>query len=303
MYVSLAVLRFRGRFSGTREGSPHYDFKLKLKINPLRVNLQFFEGQNAKSRLINLSSECGEVFYQTLARNLALPHSLSFSFPLPIHQHSFPLTMSTSETAPLIPSRDLEAGDDPDLDFYNDSIQRMESSKHRNSSNSLCFRILYGISLSASASGLVIFMLAYTMIRTGPFDKDSKRRERAAYESDFLGRLSLVVFVCPKYIRTSGKIWLMKHLQLGVNALYTTLNLNMARKGRLDILVPLNMPYDLLMFASLIGFGILELIQVLWERRMCDGWDDDAKYRECDSEMFRLLVVEISAISFALLAG
>jgi hypothetical protein len=63
------------------------------------------------------------------------------------------------------------------------------------------------------------------------------------------------------------------------------------------------MPYDLLIFALLIGFGILELIQVLCDRRLCDELENDLNYRECDEEMFRLLVVEISAISFGLLVG
>ncbi|KAM3074552.1 hypothetical protein ACMFMG_007982 [Clarireedia jacksonii] len=191
--------------------------------------------------------------------------------------------MSSSETAPLNPSRDLEAGD-PDLDFYNDSINRMETSKQRNGNNSLCFRILYGFSLSASFSGLVILMLAYITILKAPFDKRSKQSERESYESKFLGMQSIVVF-------------------LSVNTLYTALNLYMARKGRLELLAVLNMPYDLCIFAALIGFGILELIQVLWDRRLCDGWEDSDMYNKCDSVMFYLLVVEIAAISFGLLVG
>ena len=72
----------------------------------------------------------------------------------------------------------------------------------------------------------------------------------------------------------------------------------------------LNMPYDVLLWAALIGFGVLNMVQMLWDRRLCDGLPrgkdglpDEELYRKCDEAMFRLLVVEMVAVNLGLLVA
>lgn len=63
------------------------------------------------------------------------------------------------------------------------------------------------------------------------------------------------------------------------------------------------MIYDFLIWATLIAFGVLNMVQMLWDRRLCDGWNDTEMYKKCDIVMFRLLVVEMVAVNLGLLAA
>ncbi len=97
---------------------------------------------------------------------------------------------------------------------------------------------------------------------------------------------------------------LIRSLQLLVNILYSGLNFRLALKGRQEILWLLNMLYDLLIWAALIGFGVLNMVEILWDRRLCDGWwGEKETYAKCDIAMFRLLVVEMVAVNLGLLAA
>jgi hypothetical protein len=68
------------------------------------------------------------------------------------------------------------------------------------------------------------------------------------------------------------------------------------------------MMYDFLLWATLIAFGVLNMIEMLWDRRLCDGLPrqgdpsrDRELYERCDEAMFRLLVVEMVAVNLGLL--
>ena len=64
------------------------------------------------------------------------------------------------------------------------------------------------------------------------------------------------------------------------------------------------MLYDFLMWPSLIGFGALNIIEILWDRRLCDGWGGEGEvYRKCDVASFRLLVVQMVAVNLGMLAA
>jgi len=77
----------------------------------------------------------------------------------------------------------------------------------------------------------------------------------------------------------------------------------MAWQGRHQILCILNIVYDFLLWATLIAFGVLNMVEMLWDRRLCDGWRDDEMFRKFDVEMFRLLVVEVVAVNLGLLVA
>jgi hypothetical protein len=59
------------------------------------------------------------------------------------------------------------------------------------------------------------------------------------------------------------------------------------------------MIHDFLMWALLIAFGVLNMVEILWDRRICNGWDDHdmEMYKKCDKANFRLLVVEMVAVN------
>jgi hypothetical protein len=68
------------------------------------------------------------------------------------------------------------------------------------------------------------------------------------------------------------------------------------------------MMYDFLLWATLLAFGVLNMIEMLWDRRLCDGLPregdpsrDRKLYERCDEAMFRLLVVEMVALNLGLL--
>lgn len=64
------------------------------------------------------------------------------------------------------------------------------------------------------------------------------------------------------------------------------------------------MLYDFLAWPSLIGFGVLNMVEMLWDRRMCDGWGGDEKmYAKCDKAMFALLVIELVAVNLGILVA
>lgn len=63
------------------------------------------------------------------------------------------------------------------------------------------------------------------------------------------------------------------------------------------------MIYDFFLWALLIAFGVLNMVVMLWDRRLCDGWSDEKMYALCDIAMFKLLVVELVAVNLGLLVA
>jgi hypothetical protein len=59
--------------------------------------------------------------------------------------------------------------------------------------------------------------------------------------------------------------------------------------------------YEFIMRALLITFSVLNMVEMLWDRKMYDGWDDTEMYKKCDKALFRLLVVELVAVNLGLL--
>ena len=59
--------------------------------------------------------------------------------------------------------------------------------------------------------------------------------------------------------------------------------------------------YEFIMRALLITFSVLNMVEMLWDRKMYDGWDDTEMYKKCDKAVFRLLVVELVAVNLGLL--
>lgn len=96
-----------------------------------------------------------------------------------------------------------------------------------------------------------------------------------------------------------------------VNVLWTAFNFHLARKGKQGSIYPLNMLYDFFLWGLLIAFGVLNMVQMLWDRRLCDGQghtllgagDEEDKYARCDAAMFLLLVVELVAVNLGLLVA
>ncbi|KAH6684698.1 hypothetical protein B0J14DRAFT_17503 [Halenospora varia] len=144
--------------------------------------------------------------------------------------------------------------------------------------------IAYSLSCAISAGGAGMALWGYHIVLTSPFDENSKERERDSYETFFWGMQSIIIF-------------------LMINTLYTLLNLHLARKRNREIIWPLNILYDLLVWASLIGFGVFNMLMMLLDRRLCDGWNDEVMYKKCDIAMFKLLVVEMVAVNLGLLVA
>jgi hypothetical protein len=68
------------------------------------------------------------------------------------------------------------------------------------------------------------------------------------------------------------------------------------------------MGYDFLLWATLIAFGVVNMVVALWDRRLCDGFprradgsEDRERERTCDAVSFMLLVVELVAVNLGLL--
>jgi hypothetical protein len=59
--------------------------------------------------------------------------------------------------------------------------------------------------------------------------------------------------------------------------------------------------YEFIMRALPITFSVLNMVEMLWDRKMYDGWDDTEMYKKCDKAVFRLLVVELVAVNLGLL--
>jgi hypothetical protein len=57
------------------------------------------------------------------------------------------------------------------------------------------------------------------------------------------------------------------------------------------------------MWALLIAFGVLNMVFMLWDRRLCDGHRDKEMYKKCDIAMLKLLVVEMVAVNMGLLVA
>lgn len=72
----------------------------------------------------------------------------------------------------------------------------------------------------------------------------------------------------------------------------------------------MNTIYDFLLWATLIAFGVLNMVVMLWDRRLCDGLPrqgdsnlDKELYDKCDRAMFKLLVIEMVAVNLGLLVA
>lgn len=95
-------------------------------------------------------------------------------------------------------------------------------------------------------------------------------------------------------------------MQLTANVLWTALNLCLAWKGVQTLMWAPNMIYDFLIWALLIAFGILNMVGMLGDRRLGDGWvgkDTKERHARCYIMMVRLLVVEMVAVNLGLLAA
>lgn len=83
------------------------------------------------------------------------------------------------------------------------------------------------------------------------------------------------------------------------------MNLYFLRKGNRTYsdISDFNSGYDFLIWATLIAFGVLNMVTALWDRRLCDGWGrEDKEMREqCDDAQYNLLVVELVAVNLGLL--
>jgi hypothetical protein len=89
-----------------------------------------------------------------------------------------------------------------------------------------------------------------------------------------------------------------------LNVLWTAFNFHLARKGKQGSIWQLNMLYDFFIWALLIAFGVLNMVQMLWDRRLCDGnGGNEELYARCDAAMFLLLVVELVAVNLGLLVA
>jgi hypothetical protein len=178
----------------------------------------------------------------------------------------------SAETSPLNPEPA-----DPVDDFLD-----LETRKKRDPLHVLVF---YALSLAVSIGGFACATWGYMIVRNAPFDKYSKKSQLESYETNFLGMQG---------------VWIL----LGINVLWTAINLRLAFKGMQNELWPLNMVYDFGMWALLIAFGVMNMIFALWDRRLCDGGSQDEEtYKKCDVEMFRLLVAELVAVNLGLLAA
>ena len=202
--------------------------------------------------------------------------------------------MSISETEPLNPGHSEDAN--PDFDPYSndarDSIEdELPSLKKRR--DPLYILILYGMSFVVSLGGLGCALWGYSIVLTAPFDKYGKKMELESYQY-FLGMQSVIIF-------------------LSVNILWSGLNFFLASKGlqmASAVLFLLNPIYDFFLWALLIAFGVLNMVEMLWDRRLCDdlprgedGHPDKELYQKCDGAMLRLLVVEMVAVNLGLLVA
>jgi len=179
--------------------------------------------------------------------------------------------MST-ETSPLNPEPT-----DP-VDEYLDQERRKKR-------DPLYLLVFYSLSLAVSIGGFACATWGYIIVRTASFDEYSKQAMRDSYEKYFIGMES---------------VWIL----LGVNVIWTALNLRAAFKGTNNELWPINMVYDFGIWGMLIAFGVLNMVEALWDRNLCSGhWQNEELYNKCDIEMFRLLVVELVAVNLGILAA
>ncbi|KAG9241685.1 hypothetical protein BJ878DRAFT_215388 [Calycina marina] len=147
--------------------------------------------------------------------------------------------------------------------------------------------VLYGLSWVVSVAGLACCAYGYAIAISGPFDEGAREKERQSYEANFFGMKSIWVFLL-------------------TNILYTGLNLTIAFRGTQARLCFLNMVYDFFFCALLITFGVLNMVEMLWDRRLCDGLVEEGRgdlYTDCDAQMFEMLLVELLATNFGLLVA
>jgi len=148
--------------------------------------------------------------------------------------------------------------------------------------------VMYSLTCLVSISGLGCGLWGWYIARTAPFTKNGRAKPGVleGYEDNFLGMQSVIVF-------------------LGINVLVTAANFHLALRGKQSYIWLLNMVYDFFIWALFIGFGVLNMVIALWDRRLCDGnsEEDRKNYEKCDTMMFRLLVVELVAINLGILAA
>ena len=235
--------------------------------------------------------------------------SLSFRIDSTINKNS----MATLETAPLNPA---QTDTDPELHPYCDDardVDELELPPRRKTKDPLYIRILYCLSVIISIGGFGSAIWGYCIVITAPFDDYSKKTRREGYEKHFYGMQSVVILVIVKSTPTYVQ-WevILRVAQLFVNILWSGLNFHQALKGRQlsPSLWLLNPVYDFFLWALLIAFGVLNMVEMLWDRRLCDflpggedGQPDKELYRKCDKAMFRLLVVEMVAVNLGLLVA
>jgi hypothetical protein len=154
----------------------------------------------------------------------------------------------------------------------------------RKAKDPLYILIFYALSFVVSIGGFACTIWGYIIVRNAPLDEHSRKMERDGYEKYFYGMQS---------------IWVLH----GINIIWSGLNLHLALKGKQNDIWPLNMLYDFGMWALLIVFGVENMVFMLWDRRLCDGWKDEETYKKCDVQMFRLLVVELVAVNLGLLVA
>ncbi|KAG8623750.1 hypothetical protein KVT40_008726 [Elsinoe batatas] len=147
----------------------------------------------------------------------------------------------------------------------------------------LYVKIFYTLSLFCSIVALISAGIGFSIVRRNVFDDYAQRQQWESYTSQPLGMLTPIII-------------------LFMNALWTLYNLVCAFRGLQHRLWVLNTIYDFLLWPSLIGFGVLNTIMALWDRRLCDGQRrEGVTYEECDAAMLKLLVVELVAVNVGML--
>ena len=76
-------------------------------------------------------------------------------------------------------------------------------------------------------------------------------------------------------------------------------------KGKQNDISHLNSGYDFLIWAMLIAFGVMNMVDALWDRRLCGGWRNANRetFEKCEAAQFQLLVLELVAVSLGLLVA
>lgn len=111
----------------------------------------------------------------------------------------------TPESEPLNPTRREQRdesrgpvpaeGEEEEAEDGDDDQGRDESTPLKSPRDALYIRVFYALSCAISLGGLGCGIWGYCIVMTAPFDEWGKKRQRASYESNFLGMQSVLVFV------------------------------------------------------------------------------------------------------------